>query len=268
MGGPSDRQFDLQPGRHVTPIVDYAKFDLDSPAGRRRSVYRFLFRTLPDPFMESLDCPAGDQMTPVRANSVTVQQALAMWNDAFMIRHCEHFAARLLTKGEDTPARIRAAFQLALVREPTDEELRECTAYAKQHGLEVTLHGYLPLDRASPIVSRCKLGLALLQPLPNYVDSYPTKIFDYMALGVPVLCSDFPLYRRLVEETGCGRCVDPTRADLVAEAIAGLLDDPEGLERMGERGRAAVQVKYNWDYQAETLVGFYRDVLGEPSRGE
>ena len=55
MGGPSDRQFGLEPGIHVTPKVDYAAFDLDSDAGRRRSIYRFLFRTLPDPFMEALD---------------------------------------------------------------------------------------------------------------------------------------------------------------------------------------------------------------------
>jgi glycosyltransferase involved in cell wall biosynthesis len=139
--------------------------------------------------------------------------------------------------------------------------------FADRHGLEVTLHGYVPLDRAWPIASRCELGLALLQPLPNYVDSYPTKIFDYMALGIPVLCSDFPLYRRLVDETGCGRCVDPTRADLVAEAIAGLFDDPEGLKRMSHCGRVAVQGKYNWACQAETLVGFYRGVLSAPTRG-
>ncbi|MEQ1905782.1 MAG: PSD1 and planctomycete cytochrome C domain-containing protein, partial [Pirellulaceae bacterium] len=89
MGGPSDRQFDLKPGSHVTPIIDYSKFDLGSPLGNRRSIYRFLFRTLPDPFMESLDCPAGDTITPGRENSVTVQQALAMWNDAFIARQCE-----------------------------------------------------------------------------------------------------------------------------------------------------------------------------------
>ncbi len=57
MGGPSDRQFDLKPGRHVTPIIDYSLFDPNSVLAKRRSIYRFLFRTLPDPFMEALDCP-------------------------------------------------------------------------------------------------------------------------------------------------------------------------------------------------------------------
>ena len=95
MGGPSDRQFTLRPGVHVTPVVDYSQFNLDSEAGRRRSVYRFLFRTLPDPFMEAFDCPSGDELTPLRTSSITVQQALAMWNDAFVARHCEFLAAAL-----------------------------------------------------------------------------------------------------------------------------------------------------------------------------
>jgi len=135
MGGPSDRQFDLQPGRHVTPLVDYNKFDVDSPAGQRRSVYRFLFRTLPDPFMEALDCPAGDQMTPVRTNSVTVQQALALWNDAFLLRQCEHLAARLQRDQPTTAERVALAFRLVLTREATPEETTQFAAYADRHGL-------------------------------------------------------------------------------------------------------------------------------------
>jgi hypothetical protein len=136
MGGPSDRQFDLKPGSHVTPIIDYSKFDLDSPTGHRRSIYRFLFRTLPDPFMESLDCPAGDTITPGRENYVTVQQALAMWNDAFIARQSEHFAERLRTLGTSTSDRVEAAFRFSLCREPIPDELRDLVAYADKHGLE------------------------------------------------------------------------------------------------------------------------------------
>ncbi|MFM8497580.1 MAG: PSD1 and planctomycete cytochrome C domain-containing protein [Planctomycetia bacterium] len=135
MGGPSDRQFSLQPGIHVTPKVDYAAFDLDSDAGRRRSIYRFLFRTLPDPFMDALDCPAGDQFVPVRSNDVTVQQALAMWNDAFMLRHCEHFAARLDGEAASTPDRIARACMLAWGRPPSAEEQAALAAHADRHGL-------------------------------------------------------------------------------------------------------------------------------------
>jgi hypothetical protein len=135
MGGPSDRQFDLQPGIHVTPHVDYTKFDPDSVEGGRRSVYRFLFRTLPDPFMEALDCPAGDQLVATRNNSVTVQQALALWNDAFVARHAEHFAARLTRLHDRRASRINVACKCVWGRPPTAQESEELTAYADEHGL-------------------------------------------------------------------------------------------------------------------------------------
>jgi mono/diheme cytochrome c family protein len=136
MGGPSDRQFDLKPGRHVTPVIDYGLFDLNGPAGQRRSVYRFLFRTLPDPFMEALDCPAGDQIQPTRTNSVTVQQVLAMWNDAFVLKQAEHLAERLRTERPATEERVAWGLQLTLGRMPTATELARFTEYAQQHGLE------------------------------------------------------------------------------------------------------------------------------------
>ena len=75
MGGPSVKQFNMSPGIHVTPVVDYVHFDVDRPENYRRSVYRFIFRTLPDPFMEALDCADSSQLTAVRTASVTPLQA-------------------------------------------------------------------------------------------------------------------------------------------------------------------------------------------------
>jgi hypothetical protein len=135
MGGPSDQQFDLQPGVHVTPKVDYAKFDVDSATGHRRSVYRFLFRTLPDPTMDALDCPAGDQLTPVRNNAMTVQQALALWNSTLTVRYAEHFAELLERSEPDMKARIDAACEWTWGRPPASDEQSELAAYAEQHGL-------------------------------------------------------------------------------------------------------------------------------------
>ncbi|WP_020472686.1 DUF1549 and DUF1553 domain-containing protein [Zavarzinella formosa] len=134
MGGPSDRQFALRPGVHVTPVVDYAAFDLEGETGRRRSVYRFLFRTLPDPLMESLDCPAGDQLAPLRTNSVTVQQALAMWNSAFMVRHAEHFAKKINEDEKIPEARVRLAAMWCWGRPPTDAETKALLDHATRHG--------------------------------------------------------------------------------------------------------------------------------------
>ncbi len=135
MGGPSVKQFALSPGVHVTPVVDYAKFDIDSPESCRRSVYRFIFRTLPDPFMDTLDCADSSQLTAARNVSVTALQALAMWNNHFVVRQSEHFAKRVSRMGQNLPIQIDAIYQLALGRSPTNDEAKELAAYAGKHGL-------------------------------------------------------------------------------------------------------------------------------------
>ncbi len=119
----------------MTPVIDYSKFDLASAVAQRRGVYRFLFRTLPDPFMESLDCPAGDQIMPTRTNSVTVQQALAMWNDAFVLHQAEVLAKKLQRQYETTAEQVSRAAELTLGRRPSVNELDQQTVYAERHGL-------------------------------------------------------------------------------------------------------------------------------------
>src|SRR5207237_6182946 len=101
MGGPSVKHFAQSPGIHRTPKVDYLAFDPDTPGAHRRSVYRFVFRTVPDPFMDALDCPDASQFTAVRPVSVTALQALALLNDPFMIRMSEHFAKRIAPAGDE-----------------------------------------------------------------------------------------------------------------------------------------------------------------------
>src|SRR6266436_2795375 len=105
-GGPPARQFVLKPGVHVTAEVDYNNFDVDTRDSRRRSIYRFIFRTLPDPFMDSMDCPDASQLSPVRNTSVTALQALSMLNNHFMVRYSEHFADRLAQLRTDCSGQI------------------------------------------------------------------------------------------------------------------------------------------------------------------
>jgi hypothetical protein len=136
MGGPSVKHFTQSKGIHVTPNVDYAAFDVDSAGSYRRSIYRFVFRTLPDPFLDVLDCPDASQFTPARSSSITALQALAMLNDRFMVRQAEHFAARLQREaGSDPAAQVRRAYELALSRPATARETELLTAYTRKHGL-------------------------------------------------------------------------------------------------------------------------------------
>jgi glycosyltransferase involved in cell wall biosynthesis len=112
------------------------------------------------------------------------------------------------------------------------------------------------------IISRCHVGVALLQPIPNYVDSWPTKMFEYMAMGLPVIVSNFPLYRDVVERHECGICVDPMDTTAIAEAIDYLANHPEEAKRIGDNGKAAVQ-QYNWNNEEAKLVALYGELIRE-----
>ncbi|RPH47745.1 MAG: DUF1553 domain-containing protein [Planctomycetota bacterium] len=128
MGGPSVKQFHYEdPDPGVTPKVDYGRYDVDHPDNYRRSIYRWIFRTLPDPFMETLDCPDASQLTGARNVSVTPLQAMAVMNNRFVVRQSEHLASRAAT--------VEKAYRLILQRKPTDAELKAVTDYAAKHGL-------------------------------------------------------------------------------------------------------------------------------------
>jgi hypothetical protein len=134
-GGPSDQQFDMKPGIHVTPMVDYTKFDWDRPQGHRRSVYRFVFRTLPDPLVGCLDGADASQLTPKRTESVTALQALALLNNEFMLVHSKAMSARLDKLSTDRMKQIALACELVWGRPPTKIEQEMLSAYAAKHGL-------------------------------------------------------------------------------------------------------------------------------------
>lgn len=135
LGGPSVKQFIQTPGIHVTPMVDYLNFNVDAPESRRRSVYRFIFRTLPDPFMETLDCADSSQLTPARNVSVSALQALSMLNNHFLVRQCEHIADRVRGMSGDLPGQVAALYEVVLGRAPTSAELQTLVGYATRHGL-------------------------------------------------------------------------------------------------------------------------------------
>jgi hypothetical protein len=108
---------------------------VDDPANHRRSVYRFNFRTLPDPFMDALDCPDGSQWTPQRSESVTAIQALATLNDKLLVRQCDHLAARAAGHSGDITIQVEFLFRLLLGRPPSSAETTAVLGYTAEHGL-------------------------------------------------------------------------------------------------------------------------------------
>jgi hypothetical protein len=133
MGGPSARQFFFKDDH--SPVYDYTRFEVDSPAGSRPSIYRFIVRSVPDPFMETLDCPDANLLAPKRNVTLTALQALSTLNNPFVLRQCEHFAARLQRDSADLSEQIDRAYRLAFSRPPRPNEARLLGAYARKHGL-------------------------------------------------------------------------------------------------------------------------------------
>lgn len=129
---------------------------------------------------------------------------------------------------------------------------------------QVDYHGLVGRAAVRDVLAGARAGLVTLLPLPSYVDSLPIKMFEYMSAGLPVVASDFPLWRDIVEPAGCGVCVDPSDEAAIAAALARIVDDQERVTAMGAAGRAAVQTRYNWPQAERELLALYCDLVGPP----
>jgi hypothetical protein len=131
MRGPAVEQFFFKDDH--SPVYDYARFDPNAPGNYRRSVYRFLVRSVPDPLMERFDCPDISLITAKRTTTITAIQALALLNNPFVLKQAEHLAERA-RGAEGDP--IRNIFHWALQREPEAGEEKILQTYLSREGLE------------------------------------------------------------------------------------------------------------------------------------
>lgn len=124
-------------------------------------------------------------------------------------------------------------------------------------------HGVLSRPDVARLLSQVCAGLVLFHPEPNHIEAQPNKLFEYMSAGIPVIASDFPLWRELIEREGCGLLVNPLDPKEIAKAIEYLLTHPVEAEAMGQRGRAAVEACYNWEAESPKLLELYATLLGD-----
>jgi len=147
----------------------------------------------------------------------------------------------------------------AFAPQPLEGEVRALEGWSR-----VNFHGWVGREDVREILSRVRAGLVLFHPMPNHVRAQPNKLFEYMAAGLPVIASDFPLWREIVEGAGCGLLVDPRDPRAIAGAMQWILDNPDEAAAMGRRGRAAVEARYNWEAESEKLIALYRRLMPEP----
>jgi len=120
--------------------------------------------------------------------------------------------------------------------------------------------GFQNREGVRETMARCIGGLVTFHPLPNHVDAQPNKMFEYMSAGIPVIASDFPLWREIIIGNECGLCVDPMKPGAIAEAIDYLATHPEEVQRMGDNGKMAVQQRYNWNNEEKKLLVLYEEL--------
>ena len=156
--------------------------------------------------------------------------------------------------------RIHAPIELAgTVSDSYKQEL-----FLKYHIAEsdkVIYHGIISQDAVWEIYKRAKVGVCCYKEAMNHYDAYPTKVFEYMMAGIPMVCSFFPAWREIIEGADCGILVDPDNEDEIVDAINYLIDHEDESKRMGENGRKAVEEKYIWEIEADKLLNIYKELI-------
>ncbi len=153
-----------------------------------------------------------------------------------------------------TPARLQLAGKF-------NQHRIEHIARANQGWQQVDSLGFVNRYGVRDILANCVGGLVTFLPSPNHIDAQPNKMFEYMSAGVPVIGSNFPLWRQIIEGNQCGLCVDPLDPHAIANAIDYLITHPKEAEQMGRNGQRAVQEKYHWSIEETKLLQSYRSLI-------
>lgn len=125
----------------------------------------------------------------------------------------------------------------------------------------VDYRGVVSREAVLGIMAQSRAGLLLFHPEPNHVDAQPNKMFEYMGAGLPVIASDFLLWKQIIDGAQCGVQVDPMNAREIADAMRRIYEHPVDAVAMGRRGRKAVEETYNWDHEAAKLMAHYEKLL-------
>ena len=135
VGGPAIQHFHQSPGAQLTPKLDYAVYDWSSPGSGRRSIYRYVWRGIPDPLMSALDFPDLGLLTPTRSNSISPLQALALFNNNFVLFHSQAMAQQIIEQTSDIDQQVVQAAERVFQRPLSTAEQNQFRDYVNQHGL-------------------------------------------------------------------------------------------------------------------------------------
>ena len=151
----------------------------------------------------------------------------------------------------------KTTLQLAGTLSPSyQEELEQSPGWS-----QVVPCGHVSRKEALAIKQKAFAGIVTFLPFPNHINAQPNKIFEYMASGIPVIGSNFPMWKELIELQELGVCVDPKDPKAIGDAIEYLRTNPTRAKSMGARGKQRVKDTYNWSVEEEKLVRYYTEIL-------
>ncbi|HTV71961.1 MAG TPA: glycosyltransferase family 4 protein [Rhizobiaceae bacterium] len=143
-----------------------------------------------------------------------------------------------------------------------ESEAMLAEARALRGWTKVEYHGFLPREKLVPLFAEADFGLLTLLPEPNYVNSQPTKLFEYMSAGLPVVASDFPRWRELIGDDSIAEFVDPANPRSIAAGIDRLLRRLEGdRAAIAATARRLVEDRFSWDAEFKKLKTLYERLL-------
>lgn len=144
-----------------------------------------------------------------------------------------------------------------------ETDIIEKKSKEKEGWKKVNYLGHINRDRAKSVLAESIAGLVTYHPEPNHINAQPNKIFEYMSAGIPVIVSNFSLWRQIIETNKCGICVDPLNSIEISEAIQFLKINPDQALKMGLNGKRAVEEIYNWEKEEKKLISIYNSVLAK-----
>jgi glycosyltransferase involved in cell wall biosynthesis len=126
---------------------------------------------------------------------------------------------------------------------------------------KVMYYGFLSRRDTFQIISKSIAGIVTFYPEPNHLTAQPTKMFEYMLAGIPVIASDFPKWKEFLNLYNCGISVNPKDPDAISKAIMSLINNPEIAHKMGENGKRAIKESFSWKTEETKLLDIYSNIL-------
>ncbi|KGL37371.1 glycosyltransferase [Listeria sp. SHR_NRA_18] len=148
------------------------------------------------------------------------------------------------------------AYRLKLLGPMTNSLEIEVQEFVNKHQLEtvVQIHGRVPYPEIWQAYAESDLGLCLLHPIPNYLQSMATKLYEYMAASLPILASDFPDWAAFIEKHQSGTVSSPFDTEKLLCEIEKRAANSPFYAQEGERGRLAYEQEYHWGIEAQKML--------------